>query len=244
MTILSEISYQNQITALGIDKTPPYDLDFGAAKETSGDLDSIAKIASTLKNDPIDELYTRFYLQTLARELLPKERVAQCLRMIVPGINQVDVMLHPTKQKATYRNLITCARLWFCPVCASRITEERAKELTLATARWHDSGGFVAMLTLTLRHNSYQPLGEVLKTLREAHRRFKSGRTFKTMQADYGWSGSVTTLEVTHGGSGWHPHLHELVFLILAKCLVRWANQNARQYNPPLLIDEFFRYYR
>lgn len=70
------------------------------------------------------------------------------------------------------------------------------------------------MLTFTLSHRQRQPLKAILNTLREAHRRFKSGRAFQTMQQDYTWSGSITALEVTHGDNGFHPHLHELVFFL------------------------------
>lgn len=176
-------------------------------------LGNIAKFASPPPPTPENPTVMKFYLQSLARELLPRERVGQCLRKVVPGCEHVEIVIDQDAEAAHYRNLITCGRLWFCPVCASRITEHRAEELTRATARWHHNGGFVALLTFTLRHNHYTPLHDTLAWLRDAHRRFKSGAPFQRIASKYGWEGSVTALEVTHGEeSGWHPHLHELVF--------------------------------
>lgn len=173
---------------------------------------TIAKIASPPPFSPQDALIHRFYLQSLARELLPTERVSQCLRAIVPGQRTVDVMVDRKTSTAHYKNLITCGRVWQCPVCASKITEKRADELLAAVTKWQAQGGFVALLTFTLRHNKYDRLVDLLKALRKAHSRFKSGAPFQRLRERYNWVGSVSALEVTYGENGWHPHLHELVF--------------------------------
>ncbi|CAG1770827.1 hypothetical protein BAC3_01351 [uncultured bacterium] len=173
----------------------------------------IAKFAYPPATASAENTLIKFYLQTLSSSLLPDERVSKCLRQIRPGQSQVEVRVNPEHTSAHYANLITCARLWFCPVCASRISEKRAEELTIASYIWRQSGGFVSMFTFTLSHNVKQTLHSVLNTLREAHRKFKSGSPFKKIQSRYGWAGSVCALEVTHGLNGWHCHLHELVFL-------------------------------
>jgi hypothetical protein len=172
-------------------------------------LGTIASIASTphAKNGVI----LRLYLQSLARELMPHERVSDCLRAIIPICQTVDVIYDPKNQRAHYKNLITCGSVWMCPVCASRITEQRAQELQQAVQKWQESG-FVALLTFTLRHEAKDELGAVLGQIREAHRTFKAGRNWYQFTERFGWAGSVTALEVTHGANGWHPHLHELVF--------------------------------
>lgn len=153
-----------------------------------------------------------FYLQSAARTLLPRERVADCLRKIVPGKNSVDVALSLDGGGAHLMNLCTCSRIWQCPVCASRISSERAQELMRATSKWHDNGSFCALFTYTLSHIAIDPLTELLGALREAHRAFKSGRWFQDIKAGYFWRGSVSALETTYGKNGWHPHIHELVF--------------------------------
>lgn len=171
----------------------------------------IASIASPLLQ-PQDWIIYKFYLQSLARELLPDERVAKCLRQIIPGKRSADIKLDRPKRAAHYANLITCGRIWQCPVCASKITEKRAQELQTAVARWHEQGGFVALLTFTLRHNIHDDLKTSEQKLKNAFRRFKSGAPFQRMQQRYGWVGSITATEVTHGDNGWHPHLHGLAF--------------------------------
>lgn len=182
----------------------------------------IAKFASPSNSDAVqkaqksnaidDAILRRFYLQSLARDLLPGERVTKCLRQIVPGQQSVEVVADLDKNTAHYRNLLTCGRLWFCPVCASKITERRAGELLQAVTKWTGEAGFVALLTFTLRHNAGDELLTVLDALRSAHRRFKVGKSFKLFRDRFAWMGSITALEVTHGEHGWHPHLHELVF--------------------------------
>lgn len=153
-----------------------------------------------------------FYLQATARRLLPRERVASCLRQIIPGKLTVDVARSLDDGSAHLLNLQTCSRVWQCPVCAGRISNERGKELLTATTKWHEDSGFCALFTFTLSHIAKDPLTSLLGALREAHRAFKSGRWFQEIRTEYGWRGSVSALEVTYGLNGWHPHLHELVF--------------------------------
>lgn len=162
---------------------------------------------------PDSAVLTRFARQAAARRLLPDERVADCLRRPQPGAPHVEIVGQPG-QSAHYANLLTCARLWTCPVCAARITEQRAQELRQAVLTWtvESESGFVVLLTWTLRHCASDQLADLLRALTGAHRAFKSGAPFQRLRQRYGWFGSTAALETTHGENGWHPHLHELVF--------------------------------
>lgn len=173
---------------------------------------NIARIASRTQKRSDDATLQRLYIQCLERKLMPYERIHDCLRKPVPGRRTVDIMVNAEKCSAHYKNLITCGSVWICSVCASRITEQRAADLQKAVTSWHVNGGFVAMLTFTLRHDSSDKLADVLKALRKSYRDFKSGRSWSEFEKMFCWSGSVTALEVTHGQNGWHPHLHALVF--------------------------------
>ena len=176
-------------------------------------LGTIAKIASPPHpSAQQEEVLQRFYAQSLSRELLPDERVALCLRALRPGHRTVEIVHDAACQRAHYKNLVTCGRLWFCPVCASRITEKRAQELFTAVNNWQQDSGFVALITFTLRHHQDDPLETLVDALRDAYRRFKAGAPWQRIQERYGWHGSVTALEVTFGENGWHPHLHVLGF--------------------------------
>lgn len=143
---------------------------------------------------------------------MPDERIHDCLRKIIPGKRTVDVIYDPARKDAHYKNLMTCGSVWHCAVCAGRITEQRAAELLQAVTRWQAEGGFIALLTFTLRHNRGDKLSVLLDAIRDSHSKFKSGASWYRFADQFNWHGSVTALEVTHGANGWHPHLHELVF--------------------------------
>jgi hypothetical protein len=183
-------------------------VDFTTSQTPLSALESIAKIASP--NFRSSRMVYGFWLQSLARELLPKERVAKCLRAIIPTASTVDVCRQAAAARAYYRNLMTCGRIWHCPVCASRITEERRRELTEALEA---SNLTPVLVTYTLRHSVAMKLPDVLAGLLAAFRALKSGKGWKLLTEDYSWVGSVRALEVTYGVNGWHPHIHELVLL-------------------------------
>lgn len=152
----------------------------------------------------------RWALQSAARELLPDERVASCLRRVVPLRQWVDVLYSPKVKRAHYRGLRVCGSVWCCPVCAAKITERRRVELTQAVIG--NSQFKTALVTLTLRHSQEDRLDVVLDALLSAYRFIKTGRQWQRFACDVGMVGSVRALEVTHGANGWHPHLHVLTF--------------------------------
>ena len=154
-------------------------------------------------------LLQRFILQEAAKELIPQERVRVCLRYHQPNTTVVHVKRVKETKKAYYSGLMVCGSVWHCPVCASRISEQRRAELKSATLNW--TGGLV-LVTYTASHRLATPLHDILDTITSGIRSFKSGRAFQDIRAVYGWIGSVKALEVTHGANGWHPHVHELIF--------------------------------
>lgn len=176
-------------------------------KRSGAHLESIAKIASTFA---ANELLQRFYLQALARDLLPHERVKDCMRTIAPFKATVEIVKYDGSSHAHYRNLVICSRIWQCPVCAATITEGRRKELTGAIAQ---SNLYPVLLTYTLRHNTGDKLKDLLDGLLKAFRAYKSGRAWQDFTEEYFWVGSVRALEVTFAANGWHPHIHELALL-------------------------------
>lgn len=98
-----------------------------------------------------------------------------------------------------------------CAVCAAKISERRRVELTAAVDAWRGKGGQVVMATYTVRHQLADDLGAVLTGLREARRLHKSGKASAAARRTF--CGSVRAVEITHGLNGWHPHLHELLFV-------------------------------
>ncbi len=161
-----------------------------------------------------ERVVTRFALQSSARELLPRELVAKCLRRPIPG-RSVDVCYAPARSSAHYAGLQVCASVWHCPVCAAKISERRRVELTaglLATSQPGCVARRVLLVTFTLQHTASDALSLVLASLKAARARLVSGKAAAGFAAKYGIVGYVRSLEVTYGKNGWHPHLHVLYF--------------------------------
>lgn len=176
--------------------------DKGDAKFASPGDDSEALAAKRLR---------RFYLQAMARELLPGSRVAECMRSIVPGCGCVNVHYSNKHKRAHYGNLIQCAGVWVCPVCAAKITERRRVELmtTLEHSSW-----VAVMVTLTFQHSREDALIDLVRDMGEAHRRLRSGKGWQLFCDRWGVVGAITSTEVTYGlENGWHLHKHSLYFV-------------------------------
>jgi hypothetical protein len=69
------------------------------------------------------------------------------------------------------------------------------------------------MLTQTIPHARRDVLETLLTAFTEALRKFKQWRAYAWAVRAYGIVGSIRALEVTHGGNGWHPHAHMVLFL-------------------------------
>jgi hypothetical protein len=168
---------------------------------------------ATLSQRPTPEEF-RFRLQEAAARLLPNERVAQCMQRIAPGAMGASVMYSAEEGRAYFRHLITCNRVWECPVCAAKITNKRREEIAAAMAAARAKGWHPVMLTFTASHDRFTPRAGLLGALLEAYRAFTSGKGFQEMKEEYPWMGAIKALEVTHGiKNGWHPHLHVIVLL-------------------------------
>lgn len=205
-------------------------------ERASASLGNAARLASTVSpsqtaTPAIEAKKKRYRLQTLARKLLPDERIRTCHRDTIPTKNSVDIVYNLESHTAGFRNLQTCNSVWACPVCAAKISEQRRHELQIATA---NAPYKIVMLTYTLRHHKHNTLAQSLGALKRAKNLFKSGRWFQNLKDDYGWSGSIANIEPTWSErNGWHPHSHEIVLLpknisetdlsaFELRCKVRW----------------------
>jgi hypothetical protein len=161
----------------------------------------------------------RYQLQAAARELLPREGVSKCMRSLIPWPDQpmgVDVLYAPLKGAAHYAGLQVCKSVWHCAVCSAKISERRREELTEALKIWCEQCAGethrLLLVTFTLQHKKTDDLSVILKALIRARKLLVSGRGAKYMKETYQMVGMIRALEVTHGDSGWHPHLHCLYF--------------------------------
>ena len=143
-----------------------------------------ARFASISAENGIPDLLQRrvmrYILQSAARELLPGERVAKCLRVMVParvipdmgvtwhqtsgGAGRVQVLYSKKRARAFYGNLAQCASVWHDPVCASKITERRRVEMAKAL-EW--SSFYQVMVTRTFQHTREDKLADLRKDFAE-----------------------------------------------------------------------------
>lgn len=161
----------------------------------------------------------RFRLQKWARSCYGNfdHRLNGCCIRTVPGGWGVDIVRNPETNSAHFVGLEQCSRVWTCPVCAQRITNQRRKELSAALAAAKLRGWTPVLVTYTLQHRSSDLLAHTMDALQRSLRDFKSGKAWQTIKHEYGVQGGIKALEVTYGENGWHPHVHELMFLDVPK---------------------------
>jgi len=156
----------------------------------------------------------RWALQSAARELVPDQRVAWCLRRL--GFNpetrkqypDVWVMFAERMKRAHYKHLFVCGSVWMCPLCAAKISERRRVELSQAL---ENSDFSFALVSLTLQHSGGDKLKDSLEVLLHARHRLKNGREWKDFCCKFGIVGTISALESTYGVNGHHPHSHNLL---------------------------------
>jgi len=71
--------------------------------------------------------------------------------------------------------------------------------------------GGVYMATLTIRHGKMDTLAQTALGIKDAWRRFASGREWHAWRTKHA-AEYILSEEMTYGANGWHPHLHVLFF--------------------------------
>jgi len=205
-----------------IRRPTPNDAACSASNKNTTTLKSVASVAPvTPDKDGVidcpknrtDNRIIRYTRQSASRKLLPKKRVAKCLRARISST--VKVMKSKEHKKCHFADLMICGSVWDCPVCAAKISERRRQELTRAITQHKGFGGSVYLITFTYSHKKEDDLQELLKKQSKAMIWFYQHRTYKELAKRYEKQGRVRALEVNHGANGWHPHIHELWFLDL-----------------------------
>lgn len=156
----------------------------------------------------------RWALQSAARELMPGEGVCFCLRRrgfdhdAKRFFSDVEVLYAEHLKRAHYGHLFICGSPWMCPICSAKISERRRVELTQAI---ENSDFHFALATFTLQHSIDDSLKDSLDALLHARERLKSGRAWQNFKCDFGIVGTISSLEMTYGVNGFHPHSHNLL---------------------------------
>lgn len=107
----------------------------------------------------------------------------------------------------------SCSSIWACPVCAAKIRNTRAEEISAGLSNHIAAGGGALLVTLTLPHQAADKLAKTVGLVSSGFRAINAGRAYKEDHDTYGILGHIRAFEVTHGQNGWHPHLHVIVAL-------------------------------
>jgi len=83
----------------------------------------------------------------------------------------------------------------------------------MATAMHIALGGGVMFGTFTMSHRRGEELDRLWPVLSDGWAALTRGRPWREFKDTFGMIGLIRSAEVTHGASGWHPHLHVLFFI-------------------------------
>lgn len=116
--------------------------------------------------------------------------------------------------RAALTGLMHCNSPWTCPWCARAQQVKDAITLHTCNLGFRDQhpGGQVYMLTLTARHHAGVNLRGLRKALAKAYQKTQTGKAVASMRKRFGVLSGLRRVEVNRGGSGWHPHIHALLF--------------------------------
>lgn len=161
----------------------------------------------------------RFMLQSAARKLARdhevrhgkiSQRVCTCLRRRKSHDHNVSLLYSASTRSAHLGNLQTCANVWMCAVCASKISERRLQEMTDAFDRHPELCKVLA--TYTLRHHLGDRLAALQSDLKAARKWMLKSGTYQRLMKRLGLVGHIRGLEPLHNEiNGWHPHYHDLL---------------------------------
>lgn len=126
------------------------------------------------------------------------------------GASGVAVKLGPDGTSHT-SGTESCGSIWACPVCAAKIRNTRADEISTGLSGHISAGGGALFVTLTLPHQAADKLAKTVELVSAGFRAINSGRAYKIDHNDFGILGHIRAFEVTHGDNGWHPHLHVIL---------------------------------
>lgn len=104
-----------------------------------------------------------------------------------------------------------CGSVWTCPVCSAKIRARRAVDLGALCERYTADGGWLVMVTFTMRHSREDSLEGERHAMTRAWSSLRQSPAFRDLGPEV--DGFVCATEVTDGENGWHLHKHVLFFV-------------------------------
>ncbi len=153
----------------------------------------------------------RLLIAQTCADLEEAARIVQCGRAVRSASG---VVLKRSSDGYVYASgLVTCGSPWSCLSCSYKIRAKRARHIAQAVAAHLASGGGVLFGTFTMSHDRSEPLEGLWQILSSGWAHMTAGRQWIDFKQAFDLVGSIKSVEVTHGGNGWHPHLHVLFFV-------------------------------
>jgi plasmid rolling circle replication initiator protein Rep len=153
----------------------------------------------------------RYALKSVVNRIFPTSETAKCCRAVIP-YQKVNILKDSVHNKAHYAGLRRCSSVWWCPVCAAKISERRRGELVAAVAASRAMLWQVFLMTFTIPHGIGDDLNDILNNMMKAWRKVTTSREGQRIKSIFSLTGTIRALEVTDGDNGFHPHFHVLVF--------------------------------
>lgn len=120
--------------------------------------------------------------------------------------------LHGHVYRARVSSIWRCGNANICPICADRAARKQAARISNLVRTVLDGGGGALFLSNTVGHTYLESFATVADRLADVGSVLTNGR-YAISRTLPGYLGAITTLEVTHGRNGWHPHHHRIIFL-------------------------------
>lgn len=144
------------------------------------------------------------------------EAVCRCGRHVSGQLllgDEPAAVLMTGETGAHWNGVVSCKSVWLCPVCAARIASRRRDQVAHLVKEHQQQGGVVILLTYTISHQRGDSLEDLVNQLTAGWSALRRSAAVKRAEGLLRLRGGIRALEITHGRSGWHPHLHLLLFL-------------------------------
>lgn len=186
-------------------KVPPGRLP-GLSKKSKKNLSldiNVNKSASPVNTGISKDILDLYKLRDNAGKVLPQKAVCKCGKVPYKKFVTID---RNEKNIKRFGNVSHCGSIWICPTCAYKKTKIRQEQLREIIKLHNNSGCSFYFVTLTIRHNSNQPLTVLLNKIQYAWKQITKERALKPLFKEANF---IQSLEIRYSlKTGWSPHYH------------------------------------
>ncbi len=144
-----------------------------------------------------------YKLRDNAANVLPNFGVCRCGK--IPYKKYITVSRNEKGIKR-FGNVVHCESVWVCPTCAYKKTMIRQEQIREIIKLHNNSGCSFYFVTLTVAHNSDDPLTVLLNRVQYAWKQITKERALKPL---FHSANFIQSLEIRYSfKTGWHPHYH------------------------------------